>query len=312
RGGAEAGEHAHLKCDVMSSITADRRTGIVTPEAVVLEFETASVASRLLARLVDALVLWAGLFFAALLLSVVSTSPGSQTFAVVIAVVLVFVLVFGYWIALETLWRGKTVGKAALGLRVVTIEGAPVTFRHAAIRAIVGIIDFFLPPLGPVAVVSVLASRRDQRLGDLAAGTIVLRERSAGGPAIALTLSEPAGRETLMASLRLSALSDGQYSVVRRFLLRAHTLDSGARARLAAEIASSVEAATGVPRPDDLHPEWYLHAVGLTHQRRGTAAPSPAPSPHPSRPAPPPPPLPPVGRPPIPPPLPGSLPGAPR
>ena len=253
----------------MTAVVHHRPSGIITPEAVVLEFETAGVASRVLARLIDGVVLWFGLFAVALFLSTVFAGAGSETLGIIILVFLGFFLVFGYWMALETLWRGRTLGKAAMGLRVVTIEGAPIRFRHAAIRAMVGLVDFLLPPLGPVAVLSVLISRRDQRLGDLAAGTIVLRERSAGERAVSLALTEPPGRAELLAQLQLSPLPDGQYNVVRRFLLRAHSLTPDARAQLATSIAGAVETATGVRRPVDLHPEWYLHAAGLAHQRRG-------------------------------------------
>ncbi len=256
----------------MTATTEQRRTGIITPEAVVLEFETAGVASRLLARVIDAIALWIVLFVVALV--VTTAFVGSETTGIILIVFLLFFLILGYWMLLETLWQGRTLGKAAMGLRVVTTEGAPVTFRHSAIRAIVGLVDFFLPPLGPVAVVSVLVSPSDQRLGDLAAGTIVLRERSAGGPATALALTEPPGREPLMAALQLARLSEGQYSVVRRFLLRAHSLTPESRARLAREIAESVERATGVAAPAGLGHEWYLHAAGLAHQRRNAETPA--------------------------------------
>ncbi len=303
----------------MTATVHEKRTGIITPEAVVLEFETAGVASRLLARVIDAVVLWIVLFVVALVAS--SAVVGSETTGIILVVFLLFFLILGYWMLLETLWQGRTIGKAAMGLRVVTTEGAPVTFRHSAIRAIVGLVDFFLPPLGPVAVVSVLISPSDQRLGDLAAGTIVLRERSAGGPATALALTEPPGREPLMAALQLARLTDAQYSVIRRFLLRAHSLTPQSRARLAVEIADSVAATTGVPVPAGLGHEWYLHAAGLAHQRRSADAPAlswahtqppppvgkpasvSAPAP-PAPPAPPPPPPPPSsGRPAPPPPL---------
>lgn len=253
---------------LVSIAVDDRRAGIITPEAVVLDFETAGVGSRLLARLIDGVVLWFGLFFFGLFLSTALAGIGSQVLGIIIVVLLLFFLVLGYWMALETLWRGRTIGKAAMGLRVVTVEGAPVRFRHAAIRAMVGLVDFLLPPLGPVAVISVLMTRRDQRLGDLAAGTIVLRERSAGGPATVLVLTEPPGREGLMASLQLARLSDPQYAVIRHFLLRAHSLAPAARDQLAGAISAAVEAETAVPRPPDLHPEWFLHAAGLAHQRR--------------------------------------------
>jgi len=170
--------------------------------------------------------------------------------------------------ALASFGHPLTLGKAAMGLRVVTLEGAPVTFRHTAIRAIVGVVDFLVPPIGPVAVISVGLSSNNQRLGDFAAGTIVLRERQEAGPLVALKLTEPQGRPELMASLQLARMSDAQYGVVRRFLLRVHSLDSSVRTRMAQSLAEGVEDATGVRRPASLHPEWYLHAAGLAYQRR--------------------------------------------
>lgn len=256
--------------------TLERRTGIVTPEAVVLEFETAGVASRLLARLIDGVVLWVGAIAALLGFGAVFADAAGQAIAVIFSVLVVFFMVFGYWILFETVLRGRTLGKMAMGLRVVTAEGAPVRFRHSAVRAIVGVVDFLLPPLGPVAVVSVLLSPDNQRLGDLAAGTIVLRERVATGPAVALRLSAPPGREALVGALELGRLTDAQYGVVRRFLLRAHTLDPNARRHLASELAGGVARTSGVARPADLDPEWYLHAAGLAYQRRtgGVIAPA--------------------------------------
>ena len=113
---------------------------VVTPEAVLLEFETPAVASRLLALLID----WAiqGALVATLLIGIGAIASASASFdsglSLAFVFVMIFVIVFGYPTAMETLWRGRTVGKAALGLRVVTVEGAPVRFRHAAIRATFG------------------------------------------------------------------------------------------------------------------------------------------------------------------------------
>jgi uncharacterized RDD family membrane protein YckC len=290
--------------------TALRRTGIVTPEAVVLEFETAGVASRILARIIDGIVLWLGLLAFLLAMGVLLEGSNSQTLAVVLVVLVVFFAIFGYWMLLETVWHGRTLGKAAMGLRVVTLEGAPVTFRHSAIRAIVGVVDFFVPPIGPVAVVTVGLSSNNQRLGDLAAGTIVLRERKDAGPLVALNLTEPQGRPELMASLQLARLSDAQYGVVRRYLLRVYKMDPSVRASLAERLSAAVEQVTGVRRPGDLHPEWYLHAAGLAYQRRtgrpiafevGTQPPPPtATTPRSGQPAPPAPPSPPAPPPPPP------------
>ncbi len=291
--------------------TALRRTGIVTPEAVVLEFETAGVASRILARIIDGIALWLGLLAFLLAMGVLLEGSNSQTLAIVLVVLVVFFAIFGYWMLLETVWHGRTLGKAAMGLRVVTLEGAPVTFRHSAIRAIVGVVDFFVPPIGPVAVVTVGLSSNNQRLGDLAAGTIVLRERKDAGPLVALNLTEPQGRPELMASLQLARLSDAQYGVVRRYLLRVSKMDPSVRASMAERLSAAVEQSTGVRRPGDLHPEWYLHAAGLAYQRRtgrpiafdvGTQPPPPTAmtprSGQPAPPTPPPPPPPPPAGPP--------------
>jgi len=247
-----------------------RPSGIITPEAVVLEFETAGVGSRMLARLLDGVVLWLGIMVLTLaILPLFATAFGVGVLVSIILVfVLIFFMLFGYWMLLETLMQGRTIGKAAMGLRVITVEGAPVRFRHAAIRAMVGFVDFLTPPLGPVAVLSVLASPRDQRLGDMAAGTIVVRERSVAGPVQVVQMVEPPGRAALLASLSLSPLDDLQYQALRSFLQRATTLDPAARAELADKLAHGIESQTGVARPLDLHPEWYIHAAGLAHQRR--------------------------------------------
>jgi uncharacterized RDD family membrane protein YckC len=105
---------------------------------------------------------------------------------------LTFAVLWGYPTAMETLWRGRSLGKAALGLRVVTIEGAPVRFRHAAIRATLGVVDFLLTA-GGAAVISVLLTPRSQRLGDLVAGTVVLRERTGLRPPVAVEFPVPGG-----------------------------------------------------------------------------------------------------------------------
>ena len=103
--------------------------GIVTPEGVELDFEVAGLASRVLARLLDLAVY--GAVALGLYLLAVWTVFDSETAAVVAGIVLAFAALFVVPIAVETAWRGKTVGKAAVGLRAVTTEGGPSGFRHA-------------------------------------------------------------------------------------------------------------------------------------------------------------------------------------
>ena len=238
--GSSGPDGVHRYRGVMPTAMARRPAGIVTPEAVVLEFETAGVGSRMLARLIDGVVLWVGIMLVSLgVLPLLAVSVGGGiVLSIIVVFVMIFFMLFGYWMLTETLMRGRTPGKAAMGLRVVTVEGAPVRFRHAAIRAMVGFVDFLTPPLGPVAVLSVLASPRDQRLGDMAAGTIVVRERSVGGPAAVAVMVEPPGRGHLLAALSLSPLTDGQYRVLRSFLQRAPSLSPQARAQIGERLAA--------------------------------------------------------------------------
>ena len=172
---------------------------MVTPEAVALEFRTANLGSRILAYLVDMAVVVAGILvglFAVALLGQASDVVVPDWVALTIVLVLLPAWWLGYFIAFETLWRGRTLGKAALGLRVVTREGAPVRFRHAAIRGLLGLVDFFLFG-GFVAVVFILFSRDNQRLGDMVAGTLVLRERSALAAPAPVDFTPPPGLDGL-------------------------------------------------------------------------------------------------------------------
>src|SRR3954467_15880218 len=159
---------------------------LVTPEAVVLQLETAGLGSRFLGRMLDsiiqivALIAFSFVFFAL---------PGDGgTALTIVYLVGVFLILFVYPAALETLWRGRTIGKAAAGLRVVTREGAPVRFRHAAIRSALFPIDGLIFGGPSVGVITILATRNNQRLSDIGGGTIVMREPS-GAPAAGATTS---------------------------------------------------------------------------------------------------------------------------
>ena len=107
-----------------------------------LSFETAGLGSRVLAALIDLLVLGGVLFLGNIAILLVASAGGGGTTDVVATVLLLLLVtgvLLGYPIAFESLWRGRTLGKAALGLRVVTTEGAPERFRHAAVRGFVGL-----------------------------------------------------------------------------------------------------------------------------------------------------------------------------
>jgi uncharacterized RDD family membrane protein YckC len=302
-------------------MTAPYRS-IVTPEAVVLDLRPAGIASRALARVIDFAI--QGALIVALL---VATGVGATFLpswsSVVIAVVGVAAIVFAYPAVFEAAWQGRTPGKSAMGLRVYTDEGTPIGWLHAFIRSLLQVVDFFLLPGGMFAVLSALFTARSQRLGDLVAGTLVLRERSAEPAPAPVSFPTPPGWEAYGASLDVGAVSSSQYRLVRSFLLRVHDLSPAARASLALRLAERTSEVMRHQPPPGIHPELFLLCVAVAYQRRhgGPVAPpmawgapsAPFPSATPSwdpRPPPPgpyrPPPPPGALRPPPPPPAPLS------
>lgn len=242
------------------------REGIVTPEAVLLEFPVAGLGSRSLAFLVD-LAIRGVLVWLVFLGGAAGGVVLDETVAVVASIAAVFGALLVYPAACETAWNGRTPGKMVLGLRVVTVEGAPIRFRHAAIRSALGIVDFLLGA-GTLAIVSALATRQSQRLGDLAAGTIVIRERQSRTDSRPVVFRPPPGWEAYAAALDVSRLRPDASVLVRAFLLRVHELDPAARRERAADLAARVAAAIDAPFPAGTDPEAFLVAVAAAHQAR--------------------------------------------
>lgn len=260
------------------AVTA-QETGIVTPEAVRLDFESANIPTRFLAMLVDLLIQGAVFVAVAGLGEAISNGIGASLpvwLGATLVLLLIFVVVWGYPTTFETL-RGRTPGKAALGLRVVTTEGAPIRFRHAAIRAAFGLLDFYLF-FGGVAVLSVLITKRQQRLGDLVAGTLVLRERTAAHDVAPVTFAVPSGAESYAQTVDASGLDADDYAAIRSFLLRSGTLDPAARERLGVTLAQRLAARLAHVPPAGVSPELFLVVAAARYQQRfATRGPAPVP-----------------------------------
>ena len=138
--------------------SAPEHQGIVTPEAVLLDVQTAGFASRILAGLIDLTIQVVAIFFLTLVLSIAFVGDESGTLTAF--AVIFFVVFFGYPIAFETWLRGRTPGKMALGTRAVTIDGAPIRLREATLRAMGGVVDILLPPGGVTGALFVLLTPR--------------------------------------------------------------------------------------------------------------------------------------------------------
>ena len=251
----------------------DEGVGVVTPEAVPLQFSEAGVGSRGIALLIDFAILIATLLALNAFLGYLigdTASPLPEWVVIATTLVTNFLVYFGYWIGFETLMHGRTPGKIAMGLRVVTVEGSPVRFRHAAARAALGQVDFTLT-VGVAAVLATLLSKRSQRLGDMVAGTVVLRERSAAGPPRAAQFRVPDGAEAYAASLDVSGLSPQEYETIREYLIRAWDLAPAARMELARRLAVGIAAKLRHHPPPYVNPPLFLQCVAARYQQRVAA-----------------------------------------
>jgi uncharacterized RDD family membrane protein YckC len=147
---------------------------VTTPERVSFEYQVAGLGTRAIAQLLD-LIIFAAILIAVLLVAGAAGAFGADTAATLIAVMGGFVVVIGYFWVSEALWSGQTVGKKAFRLRAVGDRGEPLTFMQAGIRNIVRVVDF-LPYAYGVGLITLFANGRGKRLGDLAAGTIVVKD----------------------------------------------------------------------------------------------------------------------------------------
>ncbi|MBU6536718.1 RDD family protein [Streptomyces mayonensis] len=238
---------------------------LVTGEAVALELRPAKLPSRALAVLLDLVVAVAAYVAVtiALVASTASLDPAAQTALSLAAFVLVLV---GGPIAVESLSHGRSLGKMACGLRVVRDDGGPVRFRHSLVRGLIGVIEILMT-FGVVACIASLVSARGRRLGDVFAGTLVVRERVPVASAGFMPPPPPwlAGR---FSGLDLSAVPDDLWLAVRQYLARMGQLDARVGWAMAERLAGDVAARTGVPVPREVPPPAYLAAVLQERQAR--------------------------------------------
>lgn len=151
---------------------------VPTPERVTFQYPIAGPGSRFLAQLIDQVILTVGLLGATVLTLLLGAAINDRDLTILLLVLVSFVIVFGYFLITEAMFAGQTPGKRALRLRVVGDRGQPITFSQAMIRNLVRVVDF-LPVYYGVGLVTLFINGRGKRLGDLAAGTLVVREQGA-------------------------------------------------------------------------------------------------------------------------------------
>lgn len=149
---------------------------IATPERVAFQYEIAGIGSRFLAQMVDMAVVFAISLVIIVAAAALGAILNSGRIALLVGLLLGFVLLAGYFLVSEAALSGQTLGKRSLRLRVVGDQGEPITVGQSAIRNLVRIVDF-LPALYGIGIITLFVSGRGKRLGDFAAGTLVVRDR---------------------------------------------------------------------------------------------------------------------------------------
>ncbi|MET7305151.1 RDD family protein [Embleya sp. NPDC005575] len=238
---------------------------LVTGEAVALDLRPARLPSRAIAMVID---LAAQVALLLLAVWVVSSAVPVEDDALASALLLsiVVLVVVGWPVAWETASHGRSLGKMALGLRVVRDDGGPIRFRHALVRALLGFFADFWTTFGCGAVFSSLASKDGKRLGDMAAGTFVVRERTPGARHLPIPLHPAAS--AWATGIELSGLTDDLALAIRQFLSRRGELDPAIAASLGERLTVDTANRIEIGPPAGMHPVVYLAAVLAERQRR--------------------------------------------
>jgi uncharacterized RDD family membrane protein YckC len=207
---------------------------IETPERVPLHFGLASIGNRFLACAIDHAIqaLALGIIAVGFLVAASSadfegmlSSAPKWVYAVMILVL--FLILTGYFAFFEWLWSGQTPGKRWLKLRVIREDGRPITFWEASVRNLIRSFDMMPAPFYSIGLISVFSTSRDQRIGDMVAGTVVVREREAEAPAFAEVFASPVSDPALRRSFKpveftgnTNSLTESEIQVVETFLRR--------------------------------------------------------------------------------------------
>lgn len=237
---------------------------LVTGEAVALELPAASIGLRILSGFLDYVILQTATY-AVMVMAIAIAGQLDEALGAAV-VLLAFVLTWvGYPTTMETLTRGRTLGKMAVGLRTVRDDAGPITFRHALTRALLGVVEVYLL-WGVPAVVCAVLNPKSKRLGDIVAGTYVVRDR------VRATLPPPVPMPPHLArwaaSADIAALPDSLALAVRTFLPAAFTMTPEARTALGRELLEDVLQYVSPPPPPGNHPEYVLAAVVADRRRR--------------------------------------------
>ena len=253
---------------------------IDTPELVDIEMPLAGIGSRFIALLIDTLIWIAGflvlvIVFALVLSSIKTPSAIPERWVGVLIGSSMFLLNLGYFALFEAFWNGRTPGKRVARIRVIQRSGRAIGLFESMARNLIRYVDMQPFPIYAVGVISMFSTRRHQRLGDLAAGTLVVRDREQEAPlwgdsgartftAQIFSPSAQAPEPHMALSLPaagIAKLSSTDLEVLEGFFARRLDMPLPTRQALAERIASAIQAKSGIERPTDASVETFLEAT---------------------------------------------------
>lgn len=242
--------------------------GIITGEGVVLDAQPTSAATRVLAALLDLVVLLVVLIVVLVAFSALSTGA-SEELGRILAVVLFATITVVIPTTVDTLTRGRSLGKLALGIQIVRDDGGPIVFRQSFVRALVGVGELWLT-LGSVALICSIVNPRGKRVGDILAGTYAVRVR--GAAKVRTPVVMPPQLAGWARTADVGRLPDGLALSVRQFLGRAGTLHPASRVALGSQLTSEAQRYVNPMPPAGTHPEAFLAAVLAERRDRELSA----------------------------------------
>ena len=256
------------------------RVTLQTPESVELEFTLAGIGNRAYALLIDYLV-WSiiliGFFiawaiFSSQLLEAIENFVGSskqlRLWLVAIQLLITFFIYVGYFVIFETLWQGQTPGKRFVKIRVIRDDGRPVSLQQSTLRSLLRPVDdlFFL------GVFFIVFGKREKRLGDWVAGTLVIQEER---PVVSSSFPVSKEAETLATQLlseaNLAAMLAEDFAVIREYLQRRAAMIPEARAELSRQLAHQIKDIIALEKvPKGVTANQFLEAVYLAYQQQSS------------------------------------------
>jgi len=248
------------------------RIKIRTPESVELEFTLAGIGNRTIALVVDYLIWGAVLIGLLIFWSILSLQlqryfgEGIDLWISAISLLITFTVYTGYFVIFETLWRGQTPGKRYSKIRVIRDDGQPAGITQAILRALIRPIDdTFL-----IGMFLIILTKREKRLGDLIAGTLVIQEERAVKPSsFAVSPEAESLADELLANQNFSAILPDDFAVIREYLQRRSMLETRARTDLSLKLARQAKELLGMQElPFQMTPDLFLEAIYLAYQKR--------------------------------------------